>query len=137
EMLDDLASMIPWDLGDKVPKTTRDAVSNRIAERFGLAAAEKGGLGSRGSQDYTRVGELAKMFRDDPDFFRKKPNEDWGQAVERISSQTPGLQMKTASFGTVWQDPYNAAISAIDRHMAKEFEKRGGLFESPEQKTAW
>jgi hypothetical protein len=45
--------------------------------------------------------------------------------------------MKTGSFSGVWQDPYNAAISAIDRHMAREFEKRGGLFLNPAEEEAW
>lgn len=137
EMLDDLSSMIPWKPGEEVTAQARKLASDNIASRFGLQAGEKGGLGVRGSADYSRVGELAQMFKEDPSFFRKAPNEDWGQAVERISSQVPGLSMKTGSFGTVWQDPANAAISAIDRHMARELEKRGGLFESPEARTTW
>jgi hypothetical protein len=137
EMLDDLSSMIPWKPGETPTPQQRLQVSDNIAKRYGLASAEKGGLGVRGSADYSRVGEMAQLFKQNPEFFRKKPDEDWGQAVERISSQLPGLSMKTGSFGTVWQDPANAAISAIDRHMARELEKRGGLFENPEQRTAW
>jgi hypothetical protein len=80
---------------------------------------------------------MAQLFKKDPEFFRKAPDESWTQAVERISSQLPGLSMKTGSFGTVWQDPANAAISAIDRHMARELDKRGGIFADPKERTDW
>jgi hypothetical protein len=45
--------------------------------------------------------------------------------------------MKTGSFGSVWQDPANAAISAIDRHMANEFERTGGLFKNEIDRMNW
>jgi hypothetical protein len=137
QMIDDLAGMIPWGPDEKPDAATRKAVNDAIASRFGLAAASKDGLGVRGSTDYTRVGEMARMFKQDPGFFRKKPNETWGQFVEKVSSQVPGLSMKTGSFGSVWQDPANAAISAIDRHMAVELKKTGNLFRDPAQELAW
>jgi hypothetical protein len=136
QMLDDLSSSIPWRAGDEVPTETRLLASKRIADRFGLGAAASGGLGVRGNADYTRVAELAQMFRENPQFFRKQPGEDWQQAVERISSQVPGLAMKTGSFGTVWQAPAEASVSAIDRHMVRNFEKQGSeLFADPEQRA--
>ncbi len=137
KMLDDLSSMIDWAPGQAVDKEARMAANNRIASAFGLDAAGKGGLGARGSADYTRVAELAKMFKENPGFFRKSEAEGWDQFVERISSQVAGLSMKTGSFGSVWQDPATAAISAIDRHMAREFEKTGGLFRDEAQRLAW
>jgi hypothetical protein len=137
EMLNDLASMIPWKPGEEVTPQARKLVSDNIAARFGLQAEPKGGLGTRGTADYSRVAEMAQMFRENPQFFRKADNESWSQAVERISSQIPGLSMKTGSFGTVWQDPAHAAISAIDRHMARELEKTGGLFADPAERAAW
>lgn len=137
KMLDDLSSMIDWSPGQAVDKEARMAASDRIASAFGLDAASKGGLGARGSADYTRVAELAKMFKENPSFFRKKEGEAWDQFVERISSQVAGLSMKTGSFGSVWQDPGKAAISAIDRHMAREFEKTGGLFRDEAQRLDW
>jgi hypothetical protein len=138
EMLDDLSSMIPWKPGDAVPAAVRKQHSDAIANRYGLGGFEKsGGLGTRGTADYTRVAEMAQLFRKDPSFFRKDPSESWAQAVERISSQLQGLSMKTGSFGTVWQDPAHAAISAIDRHMARELDKRGGIFASPAERSAW
>ena len=137
KMLDDLASSIPWKAGDDVPKSTRLIASKRIADQFGLGAAKSGGLGVRGNADYTRIAELAQMFKENPQFFRKQPGETWQDAVERISSQVPGLAMKTGSFGTVWQDPAKASVSAIDRHMVRRFEKEGSsnLFASPEQRA--
>jgi hypothetical protein len=137
KMLDDLAGMIDWAPGQAVDKEARMAAGNRIASAFGLDAASKGGLGARGSADYTRVAELAKMFKENPAFFRKNEAEGWDQFVERISSQVAGLSMKTGSFGSVWQDPATAAISAIDRHMARQFEKTGGLFRDEAQRLDW
>lgn len=137
EMLDDLASMIPWKAGDEVPAAARKLANDQIASRFGLDAGSKGGLGVRGTADYSRVAEMAQLFKQNPEFFRKAPDESWTQAVERISSQLPGLSMKTGSFGTVWQDPANAAISAIDRHMARELDQRGGIFANPKERTDW
>jgi hypothetical protein len=137
EMLDDLSSMIPWKEGEPPTTQARKIASDAIAERFGLQGASKGGLGTRGTADYSRIGELAQMFKKDPSFFRKKGDESWDQAVERISSQVPGLSMKTGSFGTVWQDPAHAAISAIDRHMARKLEETGGLFANDAERAAW
>jgi hypothetical protein len=137
EMLDDLASMIPWKAGETPTVQQRKIVNDQIAGRYGLDAASKGGLGTRGTADYSRVAEMAQLFKQNPDFFRKAPEESWTQAVERISSQLPGLSMKTGSFGTVWQNPAEAAISAIDRHMARELDKRGGIFETPKERTDW
>jgi hypothetical protein len=139
QMLDDLASMIPWKAGETPTKQQRKIVNDAIANRYGLGGASKtGGLGTRGTADYSRVGEMAQLFKEKPEFFRKKPDETWTQAVERISSQLPGLSMKTGSFGTVWQDPAKAAISAIDRHMARELDKKGGgIFENAKERNAW
>lgn len=137
ELIDDLASMVPWKLGENVTPQQRKLVSDNIAQRYGLAAADKGGLGIRGSADYSNVGELAQMFKENPNFFRKRPDEDWGQAVERVSSQVRGLSMKTGSLGIAWQDPADAAVAAVDRNMARELDRVGGIFEGPEQRTAW
>lgn len=137
KMLDDLAGMISWKPGEAVDPAVRKEAGDRIANAFGLDAASKGGLGVRGSTDYTRVAELAQMFKQDPSFFRKSANEGWDQFVERVSSQVAGLSMKTGSFGSVWQDPATAAISAIDRHMANQFEKTGGLFKDEAQRMGW
>jgi len=138
QMLDDLGGMIPWKAGDTtITKEVRKAANDAIAHKYSLDAASKGGLGTRGTADYSRVAEMAQLFKQDPQFFRKQPTESWSQAVERISSQLPGLSMKTGSFGTVWQDPANAAISAIDRHMARELDKQGGIFVDLAERHQW
>lgn len=137
QMLNELSDMIPWKAGEQVDPDLRKQYSDQIANTFGLGAGAKGGLGVRGSQDYTRVAEMAQMFKQDPNFFRKSPNESWPQFVERVSSQVSGLSMKTGSFGSVWQDPANAAISAIDRHMAQQFERTGGLFDNELDRMNW
>jgi len=143
EDIDKVAGMIPWKYGDKVEKETRQQASRDISKEFGLHAGERGGLGTSGSADYTRIAEMAQMMRDKPDFFRFKGEgegakgapEQWLNFVNRIGSQVPGLSAKTGSLATVWQDPANAAISAIDRHMATEF--KGNLFDNPAQEKAW
>lgn len=133
-----LGDMIPWKAGDKVPNELRDQVSNKIAERLGIQAGPKGGLGTRGTADYTRIAELAQMWQKNPQFFVKTPTESWQQYVERLSSQVPGLSMKTGSLSGVWQDPADASISAIDRHMVNEWEKSGGqLFTNDADRQAF
>ena len=131
KMLDALADSIPWKAGDEVSKELRGAKDLEIGRMFNLHEGKSEGstgLGTRGGVNYTYIAELAQMFRKNPEWFRKKADEPWVDFVERLATQTKGLSMKTGSFGSVWQDPYHAAISAIDRHMAKEFERRGGLF---------
>jgi hypothetical protein len=132
-----LADAIPWKVGDKVSQEDRLAASDRIAGMLGLNAGEKGGLGTRGTGDYTRIAELAQMWEKNPQWFSKTDAENWPNYVERLSSQVKGLSMKTGSFGGVWQDPARAGVSAIDRHMVNEFERTGTLFANPEEKAAF
>jgi hypothetical protein len=113
--------MIPWRVGEKVPKEVRQEYDRRLAEHFGVQAGERGGLGIKGSADYTRIAEMAQLFRQKPDWFRLQPGEDWADLVDRISSQVTGLGTKTGSFSSVWQNPAGAQVSAMDRHMAQRF----------------
>lgn len=130
-----MADMAPWKLGDDVSKDDRQALSRGIAQHFGLQAKGKGGIGASGSADYSRIADMAKMHSEKPEFYRFKgageggvdDAENWSNFVGRVAAQTPGLSYKTASLGTVWQDPAHAAISAIDRHMAGSF--RGAMFD--------
>jgi hypothetical protein len=133
-----LADAIPWKAGDEgITVKQRLQASDRIANMLGISAAERGGLGTRGSMDYTRIAELAQMYEKNPRWFTKTADETWPNYVERLASQVPGLSMKTGSFGGVWQDPMHAGISAIDRHMINEFERTGTLFPSAAEKTAF
>jgi hypothetical protein len=133
-----LANAIPWRVGDPgVTVKQRLQASDRIANMLGISAAEKGGLGVRGSMDYTRIAELAQMWEKHPDWFTKTAAESWPNYVERLTSQVTGTSMKTGSFGGVWQDPMHAGTSAIDRHMINEFERTGTLFPSKADKTAF
>lgn len=144
EDINNIANMVPWKYGDKVPAAVRDQYDADIARTFGIQAEDKGGgLGTRGTVNYTRVAELAQMMRDKPDFFRFKgegeggasPSENWARFVSRVASQVPGLSIKTGSLGSVFQAPREAAISAIDRHMAGKLE--ADIFENPEERAAW
>lgn len=133
--LDRLAGMIDWEPGAVVPKERRAAADAAIAKAYGLNAASGGGLGVRGTQDYTNVAELAKMYRENLQWFQKRPNEGWDDLSERTFSQLRGLSGKTGSFGVVFQDPLNANISAMDRHMASIAGDR--IFSSPETAQAF
>jgi hypothetical protein len=132
-----LAEAIPWQVGDKVSQEARLAASDNIAAMLGINAGSKGGLGVRGSMDYTRIAELAQMWEKNPTWFSKTDAESWPNYVERLSSQVTGLSMKTGSFGGVWQDPAHAGVSAIDRHMVNEFERTGKLFQNRTEQKAF
>jgi hypothetical protein len=135
EDLDRIANMVPWKVGDEVPKEVRLAASADMKRQLGLAKAEEGGIGAGGTIDYTRLAEMAQLFKEDPDWFKKAPGEHWSRVVERVASQVPGFSTKTGTFGLVWQNPEHAAISAIDRHMANIF--KDVLFENPEARQAF
>ena len=138
-----IADMVPWTLDEAPsikggPKSVRQQLSGEISRKLGLNAAPEGGLGVVGSADWTRMSDVAKMMERDPDFFRYSGDnsaQSWREYVGRVASQTPGLSFKTASLGTVFQDPSRAAISAIDRHMAGKY--RGNLHENPKEQAAW
>ena len=116
-----LADMVPWKAGDKVDPEIRKQYDSKIAATFGLQGSKKGGLGIKGSQDYTRIAELAQLFKENPDWFRLREGEAWPDLVDRVSSQVTGLGTKTGSFSSVWQNPAGAQVSAMDRHMAQRF----------------
>lgn len=117
--VDRIVGMRPWGLTDPVTGADRAAFSDEFTRRFGLDAASKGGLGVRGSVDYSGYTDMLDLFRRDPAFFHKGRDEDWTTLVERVASQVPGLSSKTGSFGVAWQP--EAGVSAIDRHMALEY----------------
>jgi hypothetical protein len=121
EDIDKLASFIDWEPGEKVDKSRRKAAEQQMTEFYETQASGAGGMGLKGSADYTNLAEFAKLYKKDPDFFTKKPDESWDQFVEKVMTQARGLSAKVASFSVVWQDPVHAAISAIDRHMARNF----------------
>jgi hypothetical protein len=140
EDIEAVGRMVPWRYGDAgVTKEDRLDASRRIAESLGLQAAGRGGIGAVGSADYSRIAEMAQMLQDQPAFFRMagaaeggaNKAENWANYVERLSNQVPGLSAKTGSFAGVWQNPGDAAISAIDRHMARKFTTE--MFSSPEE----
>lgn len=131
-----LADMTPFDNVLDHPIAERQKYSRGIAKHYGLNAAPEG-IGASGSANYSDMANMAKRHLEDPEFYRfagaaeggADDAENWSNFVGRVAAQTPGLSYKTASLGTVWQDPMNAAISAIDRHMAGSF--RGAMFENP------
>ena len=98
-------------------------VNTKLKKELGFSAADAGGMGIGLSQDLSNVVVAAKLFSKNPDFFIKRGDESWGAFVDKVSTQLRGLGTKTASFGSVWQDPLMAAISAMDRHMSRVFSK--------------
>ncbi len=135
DAIDELANSITWKFGDDVDPAVREAADKEIAAKFNLNAGDKGGLGVRGTANYTRVAEMAQMFKENPKFFRRKKNEVWQDFAERIFSQIAGLSSKTGTFGVVFQDPLVAGISAIDRHMARLFQDK--ILSKPKDRIAW
>lgn len=131
-----LGNMIPWKAGDTVSKEVRKAADERIANELGIDSGAKGGLGVRGSADYTRLAEHAQRYAANPTWYQRRPGEPWDEFTERTVSQTPGLSLKTGSFSNVWQDPAFATISAVDRHMANNFGP-GRLFPDKAAEEAW
>ena len=119
EDLDRIISSRPWALSDAVTKDQRENFSEELANRMGLGAASKGGIGARGSVDYSGYTDFLDLFRRDPSFFHRGEGEDWTALVERLATQVPGLSNKTGSFGVAWQP--DAGVSAIDRHMANRY----------------
>jgi len=91
------------------------------------------------------MAEFAQKMQDRPDFFRFNPDdptlagmsdaEKWTTHVSRVLNEVRGLKAKTGSLGAVWQDPENAAISAIDRHMAGLFSRE--MFPDEKAFKAW
>jgi hypothetical protein len=121
----------------------RRAGSAAITEATGTAKAEKGGLGTGGSLDYTFASDLAQMMKEKPEYFRFKgageggstPAENWANFIDRLITQVPGLKAKTGSFGGVWQDPVNAATSAVDRHIMNVTGDK--MFKTPKDAERW
>lgn len=140
-----MANMTPWTLEEAAsikggPKSDRQKLSKQIAKELGLSSAKTGGTGTVGSADWTRMSDFAKMMLKDPNFFRFNSNlpntaQNWEEFIGRVATQVPGLSYKTGSFGGVWQNPEEAMISAMDRHMASKF--KGQLFEDPKDAMQW
>lgn len=146
EDLNALAGMVPYRYTGDIPGITeRQAMSRDITRRLGLNAASEGGIGASGSANYTDMAEFAQKMQDRPDFFRFNPDaeryagmsdpEKWASFVTEVMNETRGLSAKTGSLATVWQDPANAQISAIDRHMATLFTDE--MFPSAQERDRW
>ena len=99
----------------------RGAWNKKVKAQFDIGSRADGQLGIGLTQDFGRLANFARLYQKNPDFFIKKADEEWSDFVDKVASQVSGFGTKTASFGGVWQDPFNAMISAIDRHMATKF----------------
>lgn len=128
-----LANMYPKDASEALTAEERKELNNKMKKFFNMQKMEEGGLGLAGSADLSNVARFAKMYLQNPEFFMKRKTETWIDFLERVQNQVPGLSSKTGSFSIVWQDPGEAAISAMDRHMLRIFEKE--LFADKEVKA--
>lgn len=106
---------------DNPTKENLVKLNQQLKQQLGFIAAGKGGLGIPITADLSNIVNAARLFSKNPDFFVKQPNESWANFVDKLTTQVPGFGTKTGSFGSVWQDPLNASISAMDRHMARIF----------------
>jgi len=142
--LQTMAAMAPWNYkGEGLDQEARRPIGDEIARRMGTDAAPSG-LGVRGSQEQTVLPMFAQRMLDTPEFYRFDPKnfpenytpaEQWASHVERVYNATPGLKAKTGSFGAVWQSPKDAAISAVDRHIAGAL--HGSMFPDEAARAAW
>lgn len=105
--------------GDNRETVIKAQYSSKIQDAFGLQAEGRGGIGAGGSAVYTNLAEFAQMFRDKPQWFRQRADEDWVDYTQRLSAQMEGLGYKTASMADVWTSPAVAQIAPVDRHMAR------------------
>ena len=128
-----LANMYPKDASEALTAEERKELNNKMKKFFNMQKMDEGGLGLAGSADLSNVARFAKMYLQNPNFFMKKKMETWVDFLERVQNQVPGLSSKTGSFSIVWQDPGEAAVSAMDRHMLRIFEKE--LFKNKEVKS--
>ena len=96
-------------------------LNQRLKKELGFISAGKGGLGIAITADISNIVNAARLFTKNPDFFVKRANESWADFVDKLTTQVKGFGTKTGSFGSVWQDPLKASISAMDRHMARIF----------------
>lgn len=142
EDLERLASFSTWEPHSIKIAGAKDKLDPRVTEadkamqeHFKTAAAHKGGLGLKSSSNYPAIAEFAKLFLQNPDWFKKKESESWFNFVDRLASQINGLGTKVASFGAVFQDPVHAALSVIDRHMAALYYTE--FNQSPKGKAKW
>ena len=97
----------------------REYYDRKIVREFGMGTKSESGMGL-GQMKYhlTDIAGMAQFFQRDPDWFPKGDTESWYHYSNRLASQFRGMSFKIAIFGAVWQDPINAAVSAVDRHMA-------------------
>jgi len=96
-------------------------LNQRLKKELGFISAGKGGLGIAITADISNIVNAARLFTKNPEFFVKRANESWADFVDKLTTQVKGFGTKTGSFGSVWQDPLKASISAMDRHMARIF----------------
>ena len=127
------------DLGKDYPKdgsvAEKNAWNYKVKAKFDIGSEGAGGLGIGLTQDFGLLSNFARLYLKDPSFFIKKSDESWSFFVDRVASQVPGFGTKTASFAGVWQDPFNAMISAIDRHMASNFAEE--VLQDPDLKNRY
>jgi len=123
-------------------KYYREYYDRKIAREFNLQAREVGGMGLLGTAQMSFVSELNQYYQIDPEWFLMQDADvdengqpSWHTYVERLSTQFSGIATKVGSFAAVWQDPMNAAISAIDRHMGRLFLPE--LFETNAKRQKW
>ena len=112
-----------------IAKNLRDYHDDKIKHSYQM---QQGALGVGFTSPLSNIAELAQFYQKDPDWFMIGEGESWYAFTNRLSSQLNGVGTKVAAFGAVWQDPMHAAISAIDRHMARIF--RDEIFDQPHKR---
>lgn len=108
----------PVYVNEQLDSVDRNALNRAVNEAYGVQASERGGTGLANTANRQYVSDLAKMLRENEDFFRRKTGEMEPLYVERLMNQVRGLGPKTGSLGFAMIEPQTSNISAIDRHIA-------------------
>lgn len=119
-----LRAQSPEDLERLAERSGELNLGNRIDAETGVGAAQRGGMGVKGTADLGNQAELARLLRERPDIFQPGEGETLRDVAYRVMNQVPGLGVKTASLGVPWTNLDAANVSAVDLHMIRNLYPR-------------
>ena len=100
----------------------RSEISNRIIGDYNLQGRDKQGLGIASSLDFSAIAELARLFRENPDFHKQGEGQSDKEYVEVMMNQIPGISQKTGSLAKLLQAPMTSDLGALDRHIVRNLD---------------
>lgn len=119
-----LRARTPEDLEALAARRGEANLGNRVDAETGVGAAQRGGMGVKGTADLGNQAVLADLLRQRPDIFQPGEGETLRDVAFRVMNQVPGLGVKTASLGVPWTNLDAANVSAVDLHMIRNLYPR-------------